>query len=197
MCTRILISNTSCLHSLHHVSAQMVQNKSSSLPVDAHIHTHICTHTAADGSNFSCDFNTSQPLCPGTISKCTCTVNDPRFATRWFFNAQTQCGNTFISLAQSYPCDPPYPSSSDTCGPYLIATNNPSNSSCSISTLTITANPSLNGLVVECRDTSTSYPGVLYGTRNISVSSKHIMATMKLFHKRQKQYQICCSYIIL
>ena len=82
------------------------------------------------------------PLCPGTITKCTCAATG--IITRWNFTTLNLCAGNIITLTQLAPCS----SSSGTCGAYLsAATNSPSQagSACPSSTLTITANQSLNG----------------------------------------------------
>ena len=122
-----------------------------------------------------CDSNISQPLCPGTVTRCTCTVTGTTSNTRWLFTTLTMCpsSSNTIALTQPTPCAPTSSSSSGTCGPYLsVANNNPIGSSCPTSTLNITADPGLNGLVIECRDLSSGLPGTLFGTGNISIIGK-------------------------
>ena len=121
--------------------------------------------------SFSCDPNIAQPLNPGTITKCTCASGGATI--RWNFTTLNLCPDKFniISLTQLAPCSSS--SSSGTCGAFLsAATNSPSQagSACPSSTLTITANQSLNGLTIECRDVSLGSPGTLIGTRNINIA---------------------------
>ena len=102
---------------------------------------------------FSCDSNITQPLKPGTITKCTCASGGT--TTQWRFTTLDLCPDKFnvISLTQLAPCSTL--SSSGTCGAFYSAANNsPSQagSACPSSTLNITANQSLNGLTIECRD---------------------------------------------
>ena len=128
--------------------------------------------TTGSAQTLSCDSDIFQPLCPGAVTKCTCTVTGTTSNTRWLFTTLNSCpgSGNFISLAQAAPCAPPNPSSSGTCGAYLSASNNnPIVQSCPMSTLNITANPSLNGLVIECRDLSSGLPGTLSGTGNITI----------------------------
>eukprot|EP00731_Ephydatia_muelleri_P009755 Em0005g341a len=92
-----------------------------------------------------------------------------------------QCPNNFnyIALTQQAPCSLSAASSSGTCGAYLsAATNSPSQagSACPSSTLNITANQSLNGLTIECRDVSSGSPGTLIGTGNINIAES-VMAS--------------------
>ena len=127
------------------------------------------TCSTGDAQSLSCDSNITQPLCPGTITKCTCASGGA--TTRWNFTTSNQCPDKFniISLTQLAPCS----SSSGTCGAYLsAATNSPSQagSACPSSTLTITANQVLNGLTIECRDVSSGSPGTLIGTGNINIA---------------------------
>ena len=124
--------------------------------------------STGDAQSLSCDSNIAQPLCPGTITKCTCATTG--IITRWNFPTLNQCAGNIIILTQVAPCS----SFSGTCGAYLSAANNsPSQagSACPSSTLTITAvNQSLNGLTIECRDISSGSPGTLIGTGNISIA---------------------------
>ncbi|KAL5460196.1 hypothetical protein EMCRGX_G033624 [Ephydatia muelleri] len=53
------------------------------------------------------------------------------------------------------------------CGPYLEVGRN--GLECNSSVLNITADVSLNGMVVECRDLSTGYPGTLIGNTTINI----------------------------
>ena len=126
---------------------------------------------ASAGAQTSCDASLSTPLCPWTMVSCTCNTIGTFAQTRWVFttlNLQCPSGSNYIALAQCASV------SSGTCGPNLsAANNNPIGSSCPTSTLNITANPSLNGLVVECRDLSSGSPGTLVGTKNISVVGKY------------------------
>ena len=126
------------------------------------------TCSTGDAQSLSCDSSIAQPLCPGTITKCTCATTG--IITRWNFPTLNQCAGNIIILTQVAPCS----SSSGTCGAYLSAANNsPSQagSACPSSTLTITAvNQSLNGLTIECRDISSGSPGTLIGTGNISIA---------------------------
>ena len=126
-----------------------------------------------DAQSLSCDSNITQPLCPGTITKCTCAITGG--LTQWRFTTLNQCQNNFnyIVLTQLAPCSLSAASSSGTCGAYLSAANNsPSQagSACPSSTLTITANQALNGLTIECRDVSSGSPGTLIGTGNINIA---------------------------
>eukprot|EP00731_Ephydatia_muelleri_P011121 Em0006g15a len=119
--------------------------------------------------NLTCDTSITQPLCPGAVVSCTCVVSGTSSLTRWVFTTTNPClsKSNLISLAQPSPCAPPTGSSQDICGAYLSAANNNPmvpTSPCQVSTLNITANPSLNGLVLECRDLAT-----LVGTRNVSI----------------------------
>ena len=78
-----------------------------------------------------------------------------------------------IALTQLAPCSLSAASSSGTCGAYLSAvSNSPSQagSACPSSTLNITANQSLNGLTIKCRDVSSGSPGTLIGTGNINIT---------------------------
>ena len=123
--------------------------------------------STGDAQSLSCDSNIAQPLCTGTITKCTCAATG--IITRWNFPTLNQCAGNIITLTQLAPCS----SSSGTCGAYLSASNNsPSqaNSSCPSSTLNITANQALNGLTIECRDVSSGSPGTLIGTGNINIA---------------------------
>ena len=129
--------------------------------------------STGDAQSLSCDSNIAQPLCPGTITKCTCASGGT--LTRWNFTTLNPCPNNFnfIALTQQAPCSSSLLSASGTCGAYLsAASNSPSQagSACPSSTLTITANPSLNGLTIECRDVSSALPGTLIGTRNINIA---------------------------
>ena len=125
------------------------------------------TCSTGEAQSLSCDSNITQPLCPGTITKCTCASGGT--TTQWRFTTLNLCPDKFnvITLTQLAPCS----SSSGTCGAYLSAANNsPSQagSACPSSTLTITANQALNGLIIECRDVSSGSPGTLIGTGNIT-----------------------------
>ena len=127
----------------------------------------ICS--TGDAQSLTCDSNIAQPLCPGTITKCTCAATG--IITRWYFTTLNLCASNTITLTQLAPCSSL--SSSGTCGAYLSAANNsPSQagSACPSSTLTITANQALNGLTIECRDVSSGSPGTLIGTGNITIA---------------------------
>eukprot|EP00731_Ephydatia_muelleri_P009744 Em0005g330a len=128
------------------------------------------TCSTGDAQSLSCDSNIAQPLCPGTITKCTCAITG--VVTQWNFPTLNLCPSisNLITLAQLTLSSS---SSSGTCGAYLsAATNSPSQagSACPSSTLTITANQSLNGLTIECRDI-TSGSRTLIGTRNITITA--------------------------
>ncbi|KAL5494295.1 hypothetical protein EMCRGX_G015596 [Ephydatia muelleri] len=132
------------------------------------------TCSTGDAQSLSCDSNITQPLCPGTITKCTCASGGA--ATRWNFTTLNQCPDKFniITLTQAAPCSSS--SSSGTCGAYLsAATNSPSQagSACPSSTLNITANQSLNGLTIECRDVSSGSPGTLIGIGKITIAENY------------------------
>ena len=129
------------------------------------------TCSTGDAQSLSCDSNITQPLCPGTITKCTCASGGA--TTQWRFTTLNLCPDKFniITLTQLAPCSSL--SSSGTCGAYLnVATNSPSQagSACPSSTLNITANQALNGLIIECRDVSSGSPGTLIGTGNINIT---------------------------
>ena len=131
------------------------------------------TCLTGDAQSLSCDSNITQPLCPGTITKCTCASSGSFI--RWNFITLNQCPNNFnfIALTQQAPCSLSAASSSGTCGAYLSAANSsPSQagSACPSSTLNITANQALNGLTIECRDITSGSPGTLIGTGNINIA---------------------------
>ena len=122
--------------------------------------------STGDAQSLSCDSNITQPLCPGTITKCTCASGGT--TTQWNFTTLNLCPDKFnvISLTQLAPCSS-LSSSSGTCGAYLSASNNsPSQagSACPSSTLNITAHQALNGLIIQCRDVSSGSLGTLIGT---------------------------------
>lgn len=86
-------------------------------------------------------------------------MNGTFSTTRWIFSVpdgEEFCLNNLIELLQPMPC---YPGSSDSCGAYLMAANNDpgEGSTCTTSTLTISAQPKLNNLQVECRDMSQDF----------------------------------------
>lgn len=122
-----------------------------------------------------CDSAISRPLCPSTTITCTCNVNGTFSSTRWNFSSLDPCPRFYnaITLPQPYPCAPPLSVSGGQCGPYLNASNISPNktgkASCQMSTLTITANPALNGLVFECQDYASSAQGTSSGTKDITI----------------------------
>lgn len=119
-----------------------------------------------------CDSAASKPLCPSTTIACVCTVNGTYSDTEWNFLTLNQCPSFFnaINLPQPFPCAPPASFSSGQCGPYLTASNTKIGSGpCQTSTLTITANPALNGLIFECRDYSSSDQSTSSSTQTISI----------------------------
>ena len=125
---------------------------------------------------FSCDSAASKPLCPGTLTTCTCTVAGAANSnTRWrFFSMTDFCLCNFISLSQPYPCAPMQgPSSTGVCGPYLSAANrNPgSGLPCNVSYINITAHPSLKGMLVGCQDMS-AVPDTWVGNVTLSIVGK-------------------------
>ena len=124
---------------------------------------------------FSCDNAASKPLCPGTLTTCTCAVTGTNSNTRWrFFSMTDFCLCNFISLSQPYPCAPMQgPSSTGVCGPYLSAANRDAGSGlpCNVSYVNITAHPSLNGMLVGCQDMS-SVPDTWVGNVTLSIVRK-------------------------
>lgn len=122
-----------------------------------------------------CDSAINQPLCPGTVAKCTCTVTGSGSTTRWKFSTLNPCpiGLNLINLAQPSPCIPDESTYGyGQCGSFLYAANNNQSSTlpCQISTLSVTANVALNGLAFECRDLTFGLPGTFIGGGNISIA---------------------------
>eukprot|EP00731_Ephydatia_muelleri_P031114 Em0022g628a len=68
-----------------------------------------------------------------------------------------------FSRSVNHACDAPV----GNCGPYLEVGRN--GLECNSSVLNITADVSLNGMVFECRDLSTGYPGTLIGNTTINI----------------------------
>ena len=128
-----------------------------------------------------CDPAINQPLCPSTKTTCTCIVNGTYSETGWNFLTLNLCPSSYnsINLPQPDPCAPPATFSSGQCGPYLTASNYAPNKTrddpCQTSILTITANPALNGLVLECRDYASSILGTSSGTKFINIIGKCCM----------------------
>ena len=136
--------------------------------------TTVLCFTIGDAGSFMCDTTVYQPLCPGTIARCTCIVSGTYSTTRWIINIHNGvelCPYNFIELLQPYPCSPPTMGSSDTCGTYLTAANKDSGVGrvCNTSILTILGHFGLNGLQVECRDMSLSLAGGIVGNTSISI----------------------------
>ena len=139
---------------------------------------HSCVSTHAGGAGrFTCDAILYLPLCPETKVQCTCVVSGTFSTTRWIFgglNGEVLCPHNFIELLQPSPCAPPVVGSSDSCGAYLMAANkDPSvGHACDTSTLTISGQPKLNGLQVECQDES---QGLLVGNISVMVVGEQMM----------------------
>ena len=111
--------------------------------------------TLANGQTFLCDAALATPLCPGTTAVCTCGVTAGQILTQWTFPQLHPCLQKFdrIQLTQVAPCSSN--TSAGNCGPSLTAANkDPAiyGAACSFSTLTVTADPSMNGLVIECQN---------------------------------------------
>ena len=136
--------------------------------------TTVLCFTTGDAGSFMCDATVHQPLCPGTIARCTCIVSGTYSTTRWIINIPNGvefCLYNFIELLQPYPCSPPAMGSSDSCGAYLTAANKDSGVGrvCNTSILTILGHSGLNGLQVDCRDMSKGLPGDIIGNASINI----------------------------
>lgn len=115
-------------------------------------------HVSAGAQNFSCDASLSKPLCPGIIARCNCTLNSRLPITRWSFSGPNntdlcEATNNNFDLVQlgGDSCN----ENNGICGSYLRVANQPSvdySSPCYTSTLNITANSGINGVVAKCLD---------------------------------------------
>eukprot|EP00731_Ephydatia_muelleri_P011223 Em0006g117a len=113
---------------------------------------------------YSCDFQSSAPLCPGAYVSCTCVVTGNTSTTQWRFSKVELCQENVISLSQQCLNTP----SVQRCGQYLSAANAdpPNGGLCTTSILNITAHATLDGMMVECWDMSSS---TRVGTTNITI----------------------------
>ena len=80
-----------------------------------------------------------------------------------FINTMNNCTIRVFLHEVNHACDAPV----GNCGPYLEVGRN--GLECNSSVLNITADVSLNGMVFECRDLSTGYPGTLIGNTTINI----------------------------
>ena len=126
------------------------------------IDSHLFILGMAQG--YSCDFQSSAPLCPGAYVSCTCVVTGNTSTTQWRFSKVELCQGNSISLSQQCLNTP----SVQRCGQYLSAANTdpPNGGLCTTSILNITAHATLDGMMVECWDMSSS---TRVGTTNITI----------------------------
>ena len=108
-----------------------------------------------DADGFSCDPSLSMPLCSGDMVACTYIAHaNSSGTTVWKFLNGKECA---IKVPQQC-ITPATINRTLTCGEHLNAAYN-----CSTSSLNITADISLNGLVIQCWDKSTD---ILVGNSN-------------------------------
>ena len=113
---------------------------------------------------YSCDFQSSAPLCPVAYVSCTCVVTGNTSTTQWRFSNVKLCLDNSISLSQQCLDTP----SVQRCGQYLSAANAdpPNGVLCTTSILNITAHATLDGMMVECWDMRSS---TRVGTTDITI----------------------------
>ncbi|KAL5475661.1 hypothetical protein EMCRGX_G025504 [Ephydatia muelleri] len=123
-----------------------------------------------DAQSFKCDNFLSKPLCPGTVAQCSCVITVNTSYIRWNFTNLDVCPSSENLISLSQVCADNITGS---CGPYLHAAIIPSGSNlCNTSILTIKADTSLDGLIIECRDPNTAiYPGALVGSVNVTIAA--------------------------
>lgn len=126
----------------------------------------LCKHI----QSFKCDNFLSKPLCPGTVAQCSCVITVNTSYIRWNFTNLDVCPSSENLISLSQVCADTITGS---CGPYLHAAIIPSGSNlCNTSILTIEADTSLDGLIIECRDPNTAiYPGALVGSVNVTIAA--------------------------
>ena len=131
-----------------------------------------CPIILANGQSFLCDSVLATPLCPGTIATCVCGTTPGLLMAKWSFQRLQPCPLRFnlIMLTQVAPCSA-Y-TSTGTCGAYLTAANRDPAifaSACNSSVLTVTADPSINGLEIMCQNPIT---GSTIGNASVAVICK-------------------------
>ena len=118
--------------------------------------------------SFSCDALSFEPLSPGDVTTCNCTATSPRWNFRLLSsNSIPPCGR-ISTILQNEKCPSGDCESAQVCGAHLSAVYIDAAASGYISTLTITAHPTLNGLIIECL----AIDNRIIGNLSITVSCK-------------------------
>ncbi|KAL5515658.1 hypothetical protein EMCRGX_G000858 [Ephydatia muelleri] len=122
-----------------------------SFTIDSYQATHSGFVLGSIGiESFSCDALSFEPLSPGDVTTCNCTATSPRWNFRLLSsNSIPPCGR-ISTILQNEKCPSGNCESAQVCGAHLSAVYIDAAASGYISTLTITAHPTLNGLIIEC-----------------------------------------------